>query len=212
MKPYTRELIPDRRQPALKWGAVLAGATIAVAFWVLLQMLGMGAGLAAVDVDNAGSLRTIGIGTTVWTMLAPLVALFIGGFVAGRLATTFDQKNGAMHGFVVGSLASLAGLIATVAVVSMIANASMRGTASHMIENDDISVAPSLRAEERSEAAKNAGKILLGAGISLLLGIGAAVAGGGIASRRFTRRNRTQEVPVVPPPEPPAPKSDVIAD
>ncbi len=213
MKPYTRELINDRRQPSLRWSAVFAGATIAVALWVLLQMLGMGVGLAAVDVDDAGSLRNIGIGTTVWTAVAPLLALFLGGYIAGRLAATFDQKVGAMHGFVVGAFASLIGLVVTVSIVGMVANASMRGTTSAMIDSEDIQVAPSLRAEERQHAAATAGKILLGAGISLLLGIGAAVAGGGIAARRHGRpKHHTDEVPVVPPPSPPpadAPGVDV---
>jgi hypothetical protein len=45
-------------------------------------------------------LRSAGIGTTVASLAAPLIALFIGGYVAGRLATTFDGKVGATHGLV----------------------------------------------------------------------------------------------------------------
>ncbi len=52
----------------------------------------------------------------------------------------------------------------------------------------------------------DAGKLLLGASLSLLVGIGAAVGGGAFATRAPKRKRRTtQEVTVVPPPpEPPA--------
>src|SRR5688500_8206212 len=112
MRPIARETIIERRQPALRWSAVLAGATAAVAIWMLLQLIGMGAGLAAVELDDSGSLRSVGIGTTVWSMIAPLVAMFVGGLVAGRLATTFDSKVGAAHGFVTWAVTSLAGIMA----------------------------------------------------------------------------------------------------
>lgn len=213
MKPYTRELISDRRQPMLKWSAVFAGATIAVALWVLLQMFGMGVGLATIDVGDHGNLRSIGIGTTVWTMIAPLIAMFVGGFIGGRLATTFDQKVGAMHGFIIGALSSLVGVVATVSVVSMLASGALQLSTGDLVVSDDITVDPNLRANELQEATRHTGKVLLGAGISLLLGLGSAVAGGGLASRRWAkpRRHRTAEVPVVPPPGAPpvdAPHAD----
>ena len=63
MRPITRETILDRRQPSLRWTAVLAGAAVAVALWVVLQLIGMGAGLTAVDLDDSGSLRNVGMGT-----------------------------------------------------------------------------------------------------------------------------------------------------
>lgn len=194
----------DRRQPALRWSAVFAGVAIAVALWSLLQMLGMGVGLASVDVDDAGSLRHASIGNSVWSMIAPLLALAVGGYVAGRLAHTFDQRVGAMHGFVTGALSAVVGLILAVSLVSMLAGNSVSMATGRFLTTDHVQVAPSLRAAERAEAAKHAGKILLGAGAALLLGLGAAVAGGGLAVRRVNRpKHDTAEVPVVPPPAAP---------
>jgi len=186
---------------------VLGGATVAVALWVLLQVLGMGAGLAAVDLDDAGSIRTVGIGTSVWTLVAPLIALFVGGIGAGRLATTRDGRSGAMHGFLVWALASIAGLLATVSMIGMLTAGSDMPTRG--VLSDDIRVHPSLRSMELQQATDRAGKILLGSGVSLLLGLGAAIGGGALGTRsamgKGRRRQRTQEVPVVPPPpEPPA--------
>ncbi|HEY5946671.1 MAG TPA: hypothetical protein VIV40_14310 [Kofleriaceae bacterium] len=205
MKPIARETILDRRQPSLRWTAVFAGAAVAVALWVVLQLIGMGAGLTAVDLDDSGSLRNVGMGTTVWSMLAPLLALFAGGLVAGRLATTYDHKVGAAHGLVVWAIASLAGVVAVAWLVSAIAGGAVNMAYGQLPTADNVTIDPSLRAGELAEATEKTGKILLGAGVTLLLSLGAAVGGGALAARRFVRpRHRTQEVPVVPPPaEPP---------
>jgi len=213
MRPITRETIIDRRQPVLRWGAVLAGAAVAISLWVLLQLISMGIGLTTVNVEDAGSLHSAGIGTTVASLAAPLIALFVGGYVAGRLATTFDAKVGATHGLVAWSLASLAGVVAVAFVVAVVAGSAMHMTYERMPMNDSsIMVDPGLRARELAEATDRTGKILLGAGITLLLGLATAMAGGALGARRFTRpRHRTEEVPVVPPPaEPPADAPHVI--
>src|SRR5688500_9590820 len=98
MKPISRETIVDRRQTQMRWSAVFAGTALAVGLWILLQMLGMGIGLSAVDTDDAGSLRGVGIGTGIWSVIAPLIAVFVGALLVGRLSGTRDRKVGAMHG------------------------------------------------------------------------------------------------------------------
>ena len=185
---------------------MFAGAAVAVAAWVLLQLLGMGAGLSSIEYGDDGRLRTIGIGTGVWSMIAPLIAMFLGGLVAGRLANTFDQRVGGMHGIIVWALASLAGVIAIAWTLSTIAGGAMRMAYGEFAPFENVTIAPDLRAAESEEAAERAGGVLLGAGVSLLVALGAALAGGVLAVRRYVRpRHNTQEVPVVPPPaEPPA--------
>src|SRR5436190_6171171 len=110
MEKITRETIIDRRQPLIRWSAVLAGSALAVGLWILLQTLGMGLGLAAVDTDDAGSLKGVGIGTGIWSLIAPLIAMFFGAYVAGRLAVTHDRRIGAIHGSVMWGLATVVGL------------------------------------------------------------------------------------------------------
>src|SRR5438477_10327762 len=83
MRPIIRETIVERRQPQMRWSAVFAGAVVSVGLWVLLQMLGTGIGLAVIDTNDPHSLRGIGIGTGIWSVIAPLLALFFGGMVAG---------------------------------------------------------------------------------------------------------------------------------
>lgn len=120
----TRETIMERRQPQLRWSAVLGGAALAIALWITLQVLGMGIGLAAVDTDDAGSLKNAGIGTGIWSLVAPLIAMFLGGLLAGRLAGTRERKIGAMHGSVVWAIALAIGLYMMLSIVSALVGAA----------------------------------------------------------------------------------------
>ena len=67
---------------------MFAGAVVALALWTLLEMIGIGVGLVSSDAGDVGSLRDLATSAAIWTFVAPLVALFIGGFVAGRLGMT----------------------------------------------------------------------------------------------------------------------------
>ena len=85
MKPsISRETVIDRRQPYLHWSAIFGGALLATGVWILLQVLGTGVGLSAVDTSDASSLRGVGIGTGIWSIIAPLIAMFVGGLLVGR--------------------------------------------------------------------------------------------------------------------------------
>jgi len=215
MNPITRELVSDRRAPALRWTAVFAGATVAVALWLLLQMLGMGAGMAAIDLDGAGTLRSIGIGTGLWSLIAPLFSLFVGGLVAGQLAASYEPRVGVTHGFIAWAVAAIVGTIVTATVIGMLAGPTLRGATSGLALSNDVTVYPGLRTAEARQAAANAGTLLLGASMSLLVGMVASILGGMLSARKLAMprgRRITREVPVVPPPpEPPANAPHVTA-
>jgi hypothetical protein len=95
----------------LSWGAILGGAFVALGMWILLYSLGLALGLSSVDPGDPGSARSAGIGTGVWSLIAPLIALFVGGYVASRTAGVVDKQGGALHGAVLWGLTTLAGTI-----------------------------------------------------------------------------------------------------
>lgn len=97
--------------PVVRWGALFAGAFVAVGVWGLLHMLGMSSGLISVDPEEASSLRSAGIGTGVWSLIAPIIALFVGGLATGRLAGPLSKLTGAIYGAVMWSLATIASLL-----------------------------------------------------------------------------------------------------
>lgn len=114
----------------LGWSAILAGAAVSVGVWLILHTLGIGIGMIAIDPDDASSLRGVGIGAGVWSVIAPLIALFIGGLVAGRVAPTINTANAAIHGAVVWSITTIAALLLLVmAVGSVVRGAAATGAA-----------------------------------------------------------------------------------
>lgn len=105
---------------------MFAGAACSVGFWMLLQLLGVGIGLAAVDVGSVDSLRGVGVGTTAWSLVSPLIAMFFGGLIAGKLAQTFDRKIAGVHGLVMWAMTSILGLCATIWIVTMVVAGAAR--------------------------------------------------------------------------------------
>jgi len=95
--------------PRVSWGAVFAGAVASVGLWMLLYALGLAIGASTLHVQDSGSAKATGIFTGVWGVVAPLIALFVGGMVAGRGAGVITRGDGALHGFVTWGLAAIGG-------------------------------------------------------------------------------------------------------
>ena len=93
----------------LSWGAIFGGAVTALALWAMLYALGLALGLSNIDPADDGSLKTSGVFTGIWGLIAPLVALFVGGMVASRGAGVMTKTGGALHGLVMWGLTTLAG-------------------------------------------------------------------------------------------------------
>jgi ElaB/YqjD/DUF883 family membrane-anchored ribosome-binding protein len=111
-EPYTRPALAVESTEAIKrmsWGAVLAGAVVALSVQLLLSLLGLGIGLATIDPaagDTPGA-ASLGIATGVFYAIVTLVSLFAGGWVAGRLAGMPVRTDGLLHGLVTWSVAML---------------------------------------------------------------------------------------------------------
>jgi hypothetical protein len=95
----------------LSWGAIFGGTFVALGVWILLYSLGLALGLSSVDPNDPSSAKSAGIGTGIWSLIAPLIALFAGGLVASRTAGVQDKMGGALHGTVLWGLTTLAGVI-----------------------------------------------------------------------------------------------------
>ncbi|HVU53125.1 MAG TPA: hypothetical protein VHL80_20720 [Polyangia bacterium] len=122
--------LDEPRSARISWGAVFGGAVSALGLWLLLYAFGVALGLSTVDPNNPHSLKGSGIFTGIWSVLSPLIALFVGGLVAGRLAGSFARGFGALHGLVMWGLVSVAGAFAVMAVVSSaVSGAAALGTA-----------------------------------------------------------------------------------
>lgn len=101
----------------VSWGAIFAGAVIAVALTALLSLLGIGIGLGTLDIAQGDSVEGAPKATLIWWAATSIIATGIGGFIAARLAGIPRGLTGALHGFAVWAVTSLLVLwLATTAV------------------------------------------------------------------------------------------------
>lgn len=124
---------PARPEPVapgpLCWGAVIAGAVAALSVHLLITLFGVGLGLRIVEpaVDPDGG-QKFGLGVGIAWSVAALLALWAGGWVAGRLTPESNRRLGAIHGFLVWSLATVVTLFALGSGAGMLAGATARVT------------------------------------------------------------------------------------
>lgn len=97
----------------VSWGAILAGLAISLVVMIALNMLGLAIGAATVNpvVERDPIEPALGVGALIWLVASNLLALFAGGFVAGRLAGIPDDMDGVLHGLVTWAVVTLITLI-----------------------------------------------------------------------------------------------------
>jgi hypothetical protein len=95
--------------PRVSWGAIIAGALLAVAVGAMLNILGLAVGATAVDATarDTPSASTFGIGAGIWLLVSNLVGLAAGGYAAARLSGTSDGTDATLHGLGVWAVAFL---------------------------------------------------------------------------------------------------------
>ena len=116
----------DMFRSRISWGAIFAGTIIGLGLMLLLSLLGMSIGLSAIDFGGQNSAFSgIPTGAAIWLAVSQLIALGVGGFVAGRLAAIPRVTSSALHGTAVWALASLLILYsATSAIGSIVGGAT----------------------------------------------------------------------------------------
>ncbi len=81
------------------WGAIVAGAFVGFAVHACLSILGVAIGLA-VYTPFWISTALYWWGAAIWLVGSALVALFAGGWTAGRLSGSRQRADGALHGLI----------------------------------------------------------------------------------------------------------------
>ena len=85
----------------ISWGSVFAGMVVAMTLLFMLSLLGLGIGIGTVDpLEEQNPLAGLGIGAAIWWGLSLLIALFAGGWVAGRLAGMPRAFDSMLHGII----------------------------------------------------------------------------------------------------------------
>jgi hypothetical protein len=92
----------------ISWGAILAGAVLALVIQLALSLLGIGIGLGTIDpLTEQNPMAGIGVGAAIWWVVSMLVSLYLGATVASRLAGMPRPTDGMLHGLLTWSVVTL---------------------------------------------------------------------------------------------------------
>jgi hypothetical protein len=95
----------------VSWGAVLAGAVVALVSQLILNMIGIGIGAATIDpgqgADANPSMSGFSIGAGIWWTLSGVLAALAGGYIAGRLSGQPKESTASWHGLTAWALTTL---------------------------------------------------------------------------------------------------------
>jgi hypothetical protein len=98
----------------ISWGAVLAGAVVALIVQFALNLLGFAVGVSSINPEfetDSIDPKGLGLGATLWVTIGAFISLFVGGWIAAHMAGIPDETDGMLHGIVMWSLVSLVSLL-----------------------------------------------------------------------------------------------------
>lgn len=119
--------------PRISWGAVFAGGVVAVTVGAMLNVLGLAVGVTAVDPITPGETpqaSTFAIAGGIWLLVANLIGLAVGGYVAARLSGTADDTDGVLHGLSVWAVGFLLSMVLLGNIIAGTANTAFTGISS----------------------------------------------------------------------------------
>ena len=167
---FASERYPAAPQSAVSWGAIWAGAAVALASDLVLTLAagGLGYTISYSGVASRASLASFTPIAGAVAMTVQVLSAALGGYVAGRLRTTWVGVHGdethfrdTAHGLIAWAVATLIGVAFAAVVLSPYADAMAA-----------VSVPPigPLTADEMQRAANIAAQSSLFVAIGLLLG------------------------------------------
>ncbi|MFU8804591.1 MAG: hypothetical protein ACNA8W_12330 [Bradymonadaceae bacterium] len=89
------------------WSAIFAGTFTALVVLALLNLLGLAIGAAVIDPVGGIDGEGLGIGAGLWYTISGLVALFFGGWVAGRIGGGVGRYESFLYGIVTWGVVSV---------------------------------------------------------------------------------------------------------
>lgn len=169
----------------VSWSAIIAGALVAFSLSALFNLLNTGLGLVTFP-ESFRALAAVTIAGYVWLIICGIVAMFLAGFVAGKIYRHYCVApcGGGLHGFLAWSLA----LLVSVMIASHFASASAQSAAvANQTDRNTIAIRigdQNLAEHRAAQAADILGGATLGVFFIFLVGAVAATIGGHIAAKK----------------------------
>jgi len=113
----------------VNWGAIIAGAVIALIIQFLLSLLGVGIGAATLDpaTGNNPDAGTFSIVSAVWYAITGIIAAFVGGFIASRMSGKTLASSGALHGLTSWAVTTLVLLYLLTTAIGTLVGGALNG-------------------------------------------------------------------------------------
>ena len=191
----------------VRWGPIWAGLLTALTALLLLSLLGVAIGLSTVDAGTAAARGTLppdaGRNSAIWGAIAGLIAFFLGGWVAGKVAGVFDRQWGALNGALVFLLAvpvtlllagfGLGGILGTLGSFASALNVDLGAVqqAAQGATNQAQQAGQQLLPGDVERAAAGMRNGAWGALLGALLGLAASALGGALGTRQAVPAMRT---------------------
>ena len=129
--------------PLVTWRATLLGAAVALVTSLMLNLLGVSLGVAALAfAPTTGVAASTGIIGVIWVVVSNLLALGFGAWIAGRTTANPDHHGGALQGVAVWAVTSL--------VILFLAGQSLSGMAMQSADLANASAARSAAGPART--------------------------------------------------------------
>jgi hypothetical protein len=113
--------------PLVTWGSTILGSLVAVITSVMLNLLGAALGIAiAAGGQSSTAAASAGIISVAWVVIANLIALAFGAWVAARAAPNPDHHGGMLQGIAVWALTSFAALFIATSAISNLGGVAMQ--------------------------------------------------------------------------------------
>ena len=181
------------RPVRVRWGALFGGSVIGWGLLLLLSLLGIAIGLAAIEPYSVRPIEP-GVGSALWSIAALVSCSLLGAYLIVRTAGERRRREAAFHGAVSWGLSMVAGALLALPAGMFAARAAEnlpRATA-RADASGNLRLTPrdrNLLNEATSGAARTAGRSAAAAFLSLLAallgaGLGAAHVSGRIPARR----------------------------
>src|SRR5215472_10495671 len=94
-RPSAVDLIGVRSR--VSWGAIAAGAMVALTIYIALTMIGVALGI---ELAARGSGDQVGAGAAIYSIVVLLLAMFFGGWATSRLAVGESKLEAVLYGLI----------------------------------------------------------------------------------------------------------------
>lgn len=111
----------NHRFPLVSWGAVFVGMLLALAFSVVMNVLGTAIGGTALMPMYERNLQAFGVGAGLWLVVTSIIATSVGAYFAGVCA----PARGCMHGILTWAGALLVSVYLLSAVITGASSAAL---------------------------------------------------------------------------------------